>query len=252
MTAAGWERVRRLRNHEHVVAQIQDKILDGELRIGAKLPSERELVEILGVSRTSVREALRALEAMGVIEAHGGSGPDAGSVVAGRSSQALSNLLRLHVALAGINLADLIGIRVQLERPAAAGAARNSTPADIARLRELNDGMRSPALRSEQFNELDTEFHVSIARASGNALAATLMQALRDAVKSEMVAAFAVIDDWRATADGLVDEHEDIIAAIEAGDADRAAELVADHITRFYEQHIAMREGLGVTGPGAG
>jgi GntR family transcriptional repressor for pyruvate dehydrogenase complex len=248
----GWERVRRLRNHEQVLAQIQDKILDGELRIGAKLPSERELVEILGVSRTSVREALRALEAMGVIDAQAGSGRDSGSVVSGRSSEALGNLLRLHVALAEISLAELIEIRVQLEGPAAAGAAQHSTADDIARLRELNEGMRARSLPSDQFNELDAEFHVSIAKASGNALAATLMQALRAAVKSEMVAAFTLLDDWRTVADQLVDEHEGIIAAIEARDRAGASRLVEEHIRRFYEEHVARGDRAAAPGTGAG
>src|SRR5258708_273861 len=113
---ADWEPVRRVRAPEQGLAQIEQKILDGRPRPGQKLPSERELVTVLGVSRTSIREALRALEAMGVIEARTGSGRDAGSVIAGQSTAAITNLLRLHIALAQISLADLVETRVQLER----------------------------------------------------------------------------------------------------------------------------------------
>ena len=76
-----WQPVRRLRTHEHVLAQIAERILDGRLQVGDRLPSERELVGALGVSRGSVREALRILESMGIVEANVGSGRDAGMEV---------------------------------------------------------------------------------------------------------------------------------------------------------------------------
>ncbi|MGH3756730.1 FadR/GntR family transcriptional regulator [Actinophytocola sp.] len=235
---AAWEPVRRVRTHEQVLEQIERKILDGSLRPGQKLPSERELVAALGVSRTSVREALRALEAMGIVEARTGSGPDAGSVITSQSTTALTNLLRLHIALAQISLADLVEIRVQLERNAARAAASTHTPEDLKRLAALIDAMRATGEEYREFNALDAEFHVGITRISGNALAADLMQALRGAVESEMAAAFARLSDWRSVADSLATEHEGILRAIEKGDGDRAADLVADHITRFYQDRI--------------
>ncbi|GAA5164491.1 FadR/GntR family transcriptional regulator [Pseudonocardia eucalypti] len=236
-----WAPVRKVRTHEQVVDQIQEKILDGELRVGAKLPSERELVEALGVSRSSVREALRALEAMGIIEAQGGSGRDSGSVISGRSTEALGNLLRLHVALAEIALADLIEVRIQLERHAAHEAAGNHTEADIIQLRRLIEEMAPDRVTSEEFNELDTEFHVRIARCSGNPLTATLMQALRDAVKSEMVRAFSEIDDWRSVGERLVAEHSGIVDAISSGAGGRAADRVEQHIRTFYRDQLASQ-----------
>jgi DNA-binding FadR family transcriptional regulator len=235
---AAWEPVRRVRTHEQVLAQIEQKILDGSLRAGEKLPSERELVTALGVSRASVREALRALEAMGIIEAHTGSGQSAGAVVTNRSTPALTNLLRLHVALARISLADLVEIRVQLEHNAARAAASARGPEDVRRLADLVTAMRSADSEYPEFNALDTEFHVSIARISGNALAADLMQALRGAVETEMAETFARFADWHAVAGPLVDEHEAILRAIEAGDGDTAAHLVVEHITSFYQDRI--------------
>lgn len=237
-SASSWERVRPVRTHEQVLAQIQTKILGGELRAGEKLPSERELVEALGVSRTSVREALRILEALGIIDAHTGSGRDAGSVVTGRSTAALGNLLRLHMAVTQIDLADLVEIRCQLEQNAAASAATHATGEEIAHLRELIESMRTENLEEEQFNELDTEFHVNIARSSRNTLAADLMQALREAVKSEMTAAFDRLPDWQLVTSSLIAEHEHIIDAIENGDADRASSLVYEHITGFYNDQL--------------
>lgn len=233
-----WEPVRRVRTHEQVLAQIEQKILDGTIRAGEKLPSERDLMAALGVSRTSVREALRALEAMGIIESRVGSGRDSGSVVTGQSTTALTNLLRLHLALTQTSLADLVETRVALERTAARGAASAHTDADLERLTGLLAAMRSTELEYPQFNALDTEFHVSIARISGNALSANLMQALRGAVESEMTAVFTRLPEWRTVADALTNEHEGILRAIEKGDGDAAAELVTCHIERFYTDQI--------------
>jgi GntR family transcriptional regulator, transcriptional repressor for pyruvate dehydrogenase complex len=237
-----WSPVRKIRTHEQVVAQIQGKILDGELRVGARLPSERELVDALGVSRSSVREALRALEAMGIIESNVGTGRDAGSFISGRSTEALGNLLRLHVALAGIELADLVEVRIQLERHAALGAAMYSTRDDLTELRRLIEAMAPSRVSSEQFNELDTELHVRIAKSSRSGLTATLMQALRSAVKSEMVRAFVELDDWRPVGEQLVAEHSAVIDAIESRDAEKAADLVETHIRNFYRNQIAHRD----------
>lgn len=241
--SAEWSPVRRVRTHEQVVAQIQEKILDGELRVGAKLPSERDLVEALGVSRSSVREALRSLEAMGIIESRGGCGRESGSTISGRSTEALGTLLRLHVALAEIALDDLVDVRVQLERQSAASAASNRSERDIATLRALIELQRGSRQSSTEFNELDAEFHVAIARASGNKLSATFMQALREAVKAEMVRAFAAMDDWRSVADQLITEHSAIVDAIESGKAARAANLVEAHIRTFYREQVATRAG---------
>ncbi|NKQ56007.1 FadR family transcriptional regulator [Amycolatopsis sp. K13G38] len=225
-----------------MLAQIEQKILDGTLRAGEKLPSERELVTALGVSRTSVREALRALEAMGIIEARTGSGQNAGAVVTGKSTPALTNLLRLHLALARISLADLVETRVQLERNAARAAASAHTADDVRRMKDLLTAMRNAESGYQEFNALDTEFHVSIARISGNALSVDLMQALRGAVESEMAATFTRFADWRTVASTLIDEHEAIVEAIDKGEGERAADLVADHITSFYQDRILGKE----------
>lgn len=232
--ASDWQPVRRVRTHEHVLSQIAERILDGRLGVGDRLPSERELVAALGVSRTSVREALRVLESMGLIEANVGSGRDAGSIICGRPSEALSNLLRLHMALARFQLADLVEVRIQLERGAAARAASSAQPRDIARLRELVQAMQDPRLEHSTFHELDTEFHVTIARISGNALVADLMQALRGAVRAQMESSFESVADWDAMMERLGAEHENIVSAIDGNHAAKAADLVAEHISGFY------------------
>lgn len=235
MASDQWQPVRRVRTHEHVLAQIAERIIDGRLEVGDRLPSERELVTALGVSRGSVREALRILESMGIIEANVGSGRDAGSTVSGRPSEALSNLLRLHMALSRFQLVDLVEVRIQLERAAAARASSVAQTSDIARLNEIVDEMSRGDLEHAQFHELDTEFHVTIANVSGNALSADLMHALRGAVRTHMETAFEAIKDWDAMVRRLSDEHRQITAAIGAHDGALAADLVAEHISHFYD-----------------
>jgi len=164
-----------LRTHEHVLAQIEQQILDGRLSAGDRLPGERELADYLGVSRAGVREALRVLEALGVVSAGVGSGPAAGSVVRGEGTEALANLLRLHLALSRFTQREVVEVRVQLSggrcpRPRCTPAPRTSPVALVVL------AMRQPEISYEQFNELDTGFHVSIAEMSGNALLGTLMR----------------------------------------------------------------------------
>jgi GntR family transcriptional regulator, transcriptional repressor for pyruvate dehydrogenase complex len=250
MTEAAWQPVRRVRTHEQVLAQIERKILDGELRVGERLPSERELAEALGVSRASIREALRALEVMGIIESHIGSGPESGSFVSGRSNEALGNLLRLHMALSQISLADLVDIRSQLEQVNARRAAARRTEDDLRHMEALIHSMRAASLRYEEFNELDTEFHVTVARASKNALATDLMQALRDAVKHKMTAVFADLADWRAEAGKLIAEHEKIVHALRQHDPEAAAAAIGEHIEGFYRDQFPGEGSLPGTGAG--
>jgi len=233
-----WEPVPKFRTHEQVLAQIEEHILRGRLRPGDRLPSERELVQALGVGRTSVREALRVLQAMGIIESRGGIGRESGSAVAGVPTRAWTNLLRLHMALSRFSLQDLVEVRVELERWAAARAAERSVAEEVRPLADFLTAMSDRGLEPGQFNELDTAFHVAIAVASGNALLADLMQALRDAVQEQMVLAFDRLPDWRSAADVLIGEHRQILDAITAGDASGAATAVERHIKGFYRSAI--------------
>lgn len=242
MSDPEWQTVKRVRTHEQVLTQIQQKILDGRLRVGDKLPSERELVEALGVSRNSVREALRVLESIGIVDAHVGSGKDSGSTVAGRSTAALSNLLRLHMALSQFSLDDLVDVRIELERLAVTSAAAKTDTMELEHLHALTRSMAEPGIDHERFHELDTEFHIALARASHNALSTALMQALRDAVKGEMMSAFGRVRDWEAMVSALTDEHRAILTAVEAGRGKEAAELIARHIKGFYAAVGDVRE----------
>lgn len=232
-TQSQWKPLPRMRTHEQVVAEIENRLIAGSLKAGDRLPPERQFAEALGVSRGAVREALRILEAIGVVEAGTGSGPSSGSIIVKDSIAGMAMVLRIHLQLASFTQDDLVEIRLLIERLAARKAAETATNEDIADLRSLVEEMRG-VHTTAAYNDLDAAFHVRIVRASDNGLAAVLMAALREALRQAMVTAFERLNDPASTMQALTEEHEAIVDAIAAGDGDRAAELVASHILGFY------------------
>jgi DNA-binding FadR family transcriptional regulator len=233
------------RTFEQILVQVEGAIITGGLKPGDRLPPERDLAQTFGVSRASVREALRVLEMFGVIVARRGTGPDAGSIVAASAQSGLESALRLHVGLLRIPTRDMVEVRAVLEQQAARAAAERADAALTARLHEIVDGMRA-ADSITAFNELDTEFHVEIARVSGNALLPVLMEALRGTMRRAMLEGFERLTDWRAERDHLVGEHQRMIGLIEAGDPEAAGAAMQSHVVRFY-RHVMEPE--AVAGP---
>ncbi|MBT2369139.1 FadR family transcriptional regulator [Streptomyces sp. ISL-10] len=237
-TTAAWEPVPRSRTFELVLARIEEQILAGNLGVGDRLPPERELVELLGVSRAAVREALRVLEAQGVLRARVGTGPASGSVIAAMPSEGLTQLLRLHMALANFPLADVVEARATLERSSARLAAERATEDDLARIHAPLARMDEAGLPREEFNDCDTDFHVAIAEAGGNRLMADMTIAVRNAVRHTLLTAFHKISDWEAVAARLRAEHHAIHDAIVERDAERAGNLVEAHIRGFHRDIV--------------
>jgi GntR family transcriptional repressor for pyruvate dehydrogenase complex len=237
-TTAAWEPVPRSRTFELVLARIEEQILAGNLRVGDRLPPERELVELLGVSRAAVREALRVLEAQGVLRARVGTGPASGSVIAAMPSEGLTQLLRLHMALANFPFMDVVEARATLERSSARLAAERATEDDLAKIRGPLVRMDQAGLAREEFNDCDTDFHVAIAEAGGNRLMADMTIAVSNAARHTLLTAFHKIPDWEAVAARLRAEHHAIYEAIEERAAERAGDLVEAHIRGFHRDIV--------------
>ncbi len=216
-----------------VLEHIERDLLDGRLAPGDRLPSERDLASDLGVGRSSVREALRVLEVMGLIRTATGSGPQAGAIVIATPSGGMSALLRLQVAAQGFPLDDVVQTRLVLESAVVqALAAREDR--DVRASRALLAAMDADDLTAAEFLALDAQLHLSLAEASGNTVIAATMAGLRTAIESYVQAGAAAVPDWSAMSARLRAEHRGLIAAIEAGDADAARDLVHDHITGYY------------------
>jgi GntR family transcriptional regulator, transcriptional repressor for pyruvate dehydrogenase complex len=235
-----FQAVEQRRTFEQILLQVEEAIIDGRLQPGDRLPAERDLAKTFGVSRASVREALRVLEMFGVMVARRGTGTDAGSVVADGAQNGLQSALRLHAGLLRIPTRDMVEVRAILEQAAAHKAARRAeaglTAVLTARLREIVTAMHT-AGGIQEFNELDTEFHVELARASGNALIPVLMETLRGTMRRAMLEGFQRLPDWRAERDYLIGEHEQVISYVEAGDAAGAGSALSRHVNRFY-RHV--------------
>lgn len=230
---SGWEPVQRLRAHEQVMAQIEDRILAGELSAGDHLPNERDLSALLGVSRPSLRESLRVLEALGVLEIRRGG--DGGAVLVGTPGPGFVNLLKLQLALGQFSQTDVLHTRIALETWCCREAAISATDEDLDDLERILDQMDDPTIEAATFNALDAAFHVRIAESTGNQLTAHLMQSLRIAINRQMVAAYARLEDWRETAKTVRAEHRDILRTLRDRDPEGAAAHVRDHIQSFYD-----------------
>jgi len=234
-----WAPVPRVRTYELVLQRIEAQIVSGALRAGERLPPERELAELLGVSRPAVREALRVLEAQGALRSQVGQGPGSGTTIDRVPSDALARLLRLHVALGSFPFADVIETRVTLERSIVVLACRNARPENVARMRATLLAMDEPGITQETFNQLDIEFHVELAEAGGNRLMCDMTRAIRESVRVPFLAAVNAMPEtgrysWPNMLDSLRAEHHAVFSAFEAGEGDKAADLLESHIRGFY------------------
>jgi GntR family transcriptional repressor for pyruvate dehydrogenase complex len=215
-----------VKNYELVLSRVEADLAAGRLRLGERLPGERSLAEQLGISRPSVREAVRVLEAMGVVRTATGSGPESGAVIVAEPASPLTALLRLHLATNHLPMGDIVQTRVLLESWTAREAAHHAGGGDLVVAEELLDRMDDAGLTPEEFHLLDAEFHVALSALAGNVLIAAVMSSLRTAIHGYVLAAVPNLADWDATAVGLRAEHRSIVAAIRAGAGDEAAALI--------------------------
>lgn len=218
-----------------VLERIERDLLDGRLGPGDRLASERDLASELGVGRSSVREAFRVLEVMGLIRTATGSGPQSGAIVIATPTGGMSALLRLQVAAQGFPLADVVQTRLVLE-DAVVGAMAAADERDTAQAHELLVAMDADDLTPTEFLALDAQLHLSLAEGSGNTVIAAMMDGLRSSIESYVQGGVAAIPDWDAMAVRLRAEHHALVAAIDAGDVDGARSLIRAHITGYYTQ----------------
>lgn len=213
---------------------VEAELAAHRLGLGDRLPAERALAADLGVSRTAVREALKVLEAMGVVRSGVGSGPAAGTVVIAEPSAALGAALRLHLATDHLTAADVVETRVLLETWAAGHAGPHSPELDQAD--GLIEGMEAAGLSADQFLALDAAFHVALTRAAGNPLISAMMSALRESIEGYTLSLTAKLPDWTATCARLRGEHRAILAAVRSSDSAAASALLRAHIEGYFRE----------------
>ena len=206
------------RSYSILLENFERRLRLGELRVGDRLPSERTLAEQYGISRPSVREALRILGALGLIRSSTGSGPKSGAIVISEPSDALSWALRMHIATRNLPVKDVVSTRLLLEGPAARAAANapDSAERDLAleNAREHLAEMDSPDISNERFHFCDTRFHYELSRLSGNIVLDTVIDSLHMATISYVQEAVPLLRDWAAVKQTLQDQHRGIYEAI--------------------------------------
>jgi GntR family transcriptional repressor for pyruvate dehydrogenase complex len=238
-----FDQVRREpRLSDKVADAMLETILSRELKVGERLPSERELGEQFGVSRTVVREAVRALVAKGVIEVRSGSGLRVAAVDAAAVIESMSLFLRG----GSFDFEKVHEVRALLEVHIAGLAAERATDKDLARLREVHERMEHEADDLEAAARDDLEFHRAIARATQNdlylvvldSIGSTLIDIRRQNIRSGSMPT-------------TVGQHVQILESITTRDAAGARDAMATHlegVAAWWREHIA-RAAAGAVSP---
>jgi GntR family transcriptional regulator, transcriptional repressor for pyruvate dehydrogenase complex len=227
----------RRRTYDALLQDIEADLRSGKITLGDRLPGERTLAENYGISRASVREAIRILDAMGVVRSSVGSGPTSGAIVISDPSAGLSSALRLHVASSRLPVEDIVQTRILLETwTAQAGAARTGGDEELEQAAQLLQAMDNPDLDRATFHELDARFHVALSSLAGNAVVATMMESLSGSIVGYVKGAMDAMEAWPDVLSVLRTQHHGIFEAVQARDGELAARLLREHIEWFYQR----------------
>jgi GntR family transcriptional repressor for pyruvate dehydrogenase complex len=210
-----------------IADQIRSSILSGEFAPGDKLPPERELAEMFGVSRPSVREALNVLASSGLVMSYQGGGTVVMSLVESSSSNPLSELIRVQQDRA----LDVIEVRKSMESWTAWYAAERALPDDIRRMDEIIAGMKRNLELNQPSEDLDANLHIIIARATHNIVWLHLMQSLFDAMKEFQQTVWRAVYLTREDHQLLYEHHSAIVQAIKEKNPQTARDTMLNHLT---------------------
>ena len=215
-----------LGSRAQVEHQIREAILRGDVAPGERLPPETELAKQLGVSRPTVREALGALAAAGLIRKVAGvaGGNFVNSATPDSLTTMLSDSMATILRLGSLQVDEVAALRRVLERPAAAWAAEHRTPEQVARLTNIVERAKTATAR-DRVAAYSRDFHAATAQASGNRLLAVLVSAIDRALGPAETAPFTT-EVGRSTAL----QHEAIVRAIHEGSAANAADAMGEHL----------------------
>lgn len=215
---------RNERAYEKVIEHIKNEIWQGTLKRGERLPPERELAETLGVSRNSVREAIRTLGLMGFVSSTQG----AGNFVTCDIEQNLRESLRMMVMLGETNYLQISQLRCGLESENARLAAERIQPRQAARLKELARLMREEP-DPQKASRCDQEFHSLLCEASGNRLIKSLFSAMLSTFNDFISTMYVRIVEDPRQADALHSAHQKLADALAAHDAEAAGQAMRTH-----------------------
>jgi GntR family transcriptional repressor for pyruvate dehydrogenase complex len=226
--------IHKLSAPEMVAEQILAKINSGELMPGGRLPAQRDLATMLGVGRSSVREAINALVVAGVLEAVHGKG-----TFVTHDSRSDAGLLKLKAALGAGSLLELMEARELLECKTAALAAERADEVQIRGLREVLAQMAGEHADYAHFLQADLQFHARLAEATGNCVIGELTKLVLDKVVAQH-------DELRtgrlstAYRDQSIDTARQVVTAVEEGDSAAAARWMATHLNAIRQELLEI------------
>jgi GntR family transcriptional regulator, transcriptional repressor for pyruvate dehydrogenase complex len=215
--------VQTSRLYEQIVQQIEESIRKGALKVGDRLPAERELAQQFGVSRTAVREAVKALTEKGLVEAHAGRG----TFVTNGSSHSLQETLDRVIKVGQPEgTATLAEARAILEPEIAALAAERATEEDLAAMREAISVMDEARQDADAFIEADLDFHLALAEAAANPLILSLIDSIVGLLREQRLRIFYV----EGGPERGQYHHKRILEAVEHRDPQGAREAMRAHL----------------------
>ena len=220
--------------YKNIVNQIRKMILSGELKKGDQLPSERDMAQQFGVSRTAVREAIKSLSEIGLIDIMVGRG----TFVANNTADRIVESVNLLLDVEKVVKEDLHYARKVLEAPIAKLAAKNRKQENIDQLQFLIEKMEKSKNHTKKFIEVDMEFHVELAKASGNSAFVVLTQAIMQILRSDLT----FVLNFQDQTETALSHHKKIRKNIVSQDIEGAELAMQSHMHQVGNVLESQRE----------
>jgi GntR family transcriptional repressor for pyruvate dehydrogenase complex len=214
---------------DKIVEQIIALIERGDLKPGQRLPPERELCLRFGIGRSSLREALRCLAIVGVLNVRVGEGTS----IAEDGGKFLVKILQWRLITEQHDLENLMEVRIALEGVAAASVARNGSEEEIDELQAMTEKMSACLNDRKRFSKLDLEFHLALSKASGSPLLLDMISTIREQVA---VGLARVLTPANALP-RVLEEHRRIVQKIRKHDSKGAREAIRTHLENSIERY---------------
>lgn len=235
-----FKQAKKHRVFQNVIEQVEDAILQGKLKVGDKLPPERELTEILGVSRGTVREALRVLEEKGLIQVK--TGAAGGAVVSSMPARKVAESLARLIRSEEVSMSDIAEFRVGVEGIVASLASSRATKDDIDRLTSIlvqaRECVRKGLSSWNEFISLDNNLHRCLAQIAGNKLYELVLDSVHENISRYYD---RLLKKKAALMRENLKDLEDLVEAVSRGEADAAMSIAQDHVRRF-DSYMERRE----------
>ncbi len=225
--------VRKTRASEGIIEQVHDLITAGQLKVGDRLPSERELASQLQVGRSTVREAIRAMESLGLLEVR----PGEGTFLTAHPHDSRPDTPNGNFFRAWDNQHKLFEVRKVIEPDLAALAARRATSSHLQQMHEALKEQEGMIKRGYNIIKVDTAFHFLIAEAAGNDILFRLMDGLMDVLEETREAALKTSGRPARS----LKQHTAILRAIEGRNAALAARRMEEHIQEMEQLSLASQ-----------